>query len=124
MKQMKEEFEANYATAQKDEAKAAADFVALKATKNEEIAAGSDKKLTKETEIADATEKSANAKEDLEATQQQLEADSEFLANLKAQCDALDKEFAERSKTRTEEMAAVSEAIGIITEEDSNEMMR
>merc|ERR1719506_1131276 len=33
--------------------------------------------------------------------------------------------FAERSKTRSMEMAAISEAIGIITEdEDANEMMR
>ena len=43
-------------------------------------------------QIADATEKSSNAKEDLAATQQQLAADSEFLASLRQQCDALDKE--------------------------------
>merc|ERR1719265_2560477 len=81
-------------------------------------------KQTKETESADASEKSATAKEDLAATQAQLAADTDFLASLNAQCDALDKEFAERSKTRSEEMAAVSEAIAIITDEDSNEMMR
>merc|ERR1719163_266082 len=65
MKQMKEEFEGNYAQAQKDESRAVSDFEALKTGKNEELAAASDKKLTKETEIADATEKSSNAKEDL-----------------------------------------------------------
>jgi len=125
LKQMKEEFEGNYAQAQKDEKQAVSDFGEMKATKNEEISAGTAKKTTKETEIANADEAAATAKEDLAATTQQLNADTEFLANLKVQCEALDKEFAERSKTRSMEMAAISEAIGIITEdEDANEMMR
>merc|ERR1719331_2615624 len=48
LKQMKEEFEGNYAQAQKDEAKAVSDFGELKSTKNEEISASSEKKQTKE----------------------------------------------------------------------------
>jgi len=122
LKQMKESFEDNLATAKKDEATAVSDYEALKSTKNEEIAAAQDKVTTKSGEQADAEEISANSKTDLAETQETLAADSEFLANLREMCSNLDKEFAERSKTRNMEIAAVSEAIGILTDDEAHDL--
>merc|ERR1719160_2252258 len=122
LKQMKESFEDNLATAKKDEATAVSDYEALKSTKNEEIAAAQDKVTTKSSEQADAEEISANSKTDLAETQETLAADSEFLANLREMCSNLDKEFAERSKTRNMEIAAVSEAIGILTDDEAHDL--
>jgi len=69
----------------------------------------------------DTAEKNAAAKQDLAGTQAALAADTEFLANLKGQCASLDKEYSERTKTRTEEIAAVADTIGILTDDDAHD---
>merc|ERR1719379_1436539 len=61
----------------------------------------------------------AAAKTDLEDNQKTLEADTGFLKNVNMSCDEFDKAWEERRKTRAEELLAVSEAIGILTEEDA-----
>merc|ERR1719258_792474 len=76
----------------------------------------------KSTEQATAEETAATSKTDLAETQETLAADSEFLANLREMCSNLDKEFAERSKTRNMEIAAVSEAIGILTDDEAHDL--
>jgi hypothetical protein len=55
----------------------------------------------------------------LEDNQKTLEADTGFLKNVNLSCDTFDKAWEERRKTRAEEILAVSEAIGILTEEDA-----
>merc|ERR1719473_187405 len=122
LKQMKESFEGNLASASAEEKKSEADFQSMKAAKNEEIKAASDKVLNKEGEAADADEKNAAAKEDLASTRETLAADTEFLSNLKQMCNNLDKEYAERTQTRTLEQAAVSETIGILTDDDAHDL--
>merc|ERR1719478_1961492 len=86
LKQMKESFETNLANAGAEEKKSEADFQSMKAAKNEEIKAASDKVLNKEGEAADAA-----AKEDLASTRETLAADTEFLSNLKQMCANLDR---------------------------------
>ena len=71
----------------------------------------------KEQEIGDTAEKNAADQQDKADTEAALAADTEFLANLKAQCASLDKEYEERTKTRTEEIAAVADTIGILSDE-------
>merc|ERR1719408_741346 len=93
----------------------------MKAAKTEEMQAATTQVGNKETAAGDAAEKNAAAKQDLADTQAALAADTEFLANLKAQCAALDKEYAERTKTRTEEIAAVADTIGILTDDDAHD---
>merc|ERR1719352_2099440 len=65
---MKESVEINLANAQKDEAESQADFEALKAAKEQEIAAGTELGDTKTQELATNDEKNAQAKEDIEST--------------------------------------------------------
>merc|ERR1719420_1743641 len=74
-------------------------------------------------EMADSNEKNAETKTNLEETQNQLAADTEFLANVKKMCATADEDYEARSKVRGEEIAAVGEAIGILTEDDSKDAM-
>jgi len=110
------------ASATAEEQKSEADFQSMKAAKTEEIKAAQDKALNKEGEAAEADEKNASAKEDLAATRETLAADTEFLSNLKQMCANLDREYAERTKTRTEEIAAVQDTIGILTDDDAHDL--
>merc|ERR1719407_20820 len=64
----------------------------------------------------------AEAKEDLEDTTSAMEADQAFLVDLKERCSVSDKEWEERSKVRSKEISAVTEAIGILTDEDAHDL--
>merc|ERR1719421_1216150 len=118
---MKEEFESNLSAEQKNEEQAASDFAQLKKAKEDEIDAGTTKMKADSQTLADSEEKLADAKETLEGTRGALAADTEVLASLKLQCQQTDKDFALRQKTRAEEIAAVSEAISILTDDDARD---
>merc|ERR1719364_43050 len=64
----------------------------------------------------------AEAKEDLEDTTGAMEADQSFLVDLKERCSMSDKEWEQRSKTRSLEIAAVGEAIKILTDDDAHDL--
>merc|ERR1719324_1477908 len=121
LKQMKETFETNLSSSQKEEMQSQAAYDDLKAAKESEIQAGSDQKDTKTQELADTDEKLAQAKQDLEDTRNSLGADQKFLMNLKETCQMTDQEFEERTKTRAEEMKAVSEALAILSSDDAHD---
>merc|ERR1719161_3171714 len=65
----------------------------------------------------------SDAKEDLELTRNQRTEDVEFLRNLKLTCQDLDRQWADQSKVRSEEMKAVTETIAIVTSDDAKELM-
>jgi hypothetical protein len=123
LKQMKEEFETNIPKAEAEEEEAVAKFKELKASKTEEIKAGEDQVETKTVEMADAKEKNAKSKVDLEETNASFKADKEFLMNLKLKCDDAQNEYDKRKKTRGEELTAVSETLAIITDDDNRETL-
>merc|ERR1719473_2353191 len=93
LKQMKETFESNLSTSQKEEMQNQAAYEDLKAAKEGEIKAGEDQKDTKVEELANTDEKLAQAKQDLEDTQNSLTADQKFLLNLKEICQQTDQEW-------------------------------
>jgi len=118
---MKEEFEANLSQEQKDELKGQEDFDAMSAAKKAQISTGKEKLDALEAANADNQKALSDAKETLEMTRDQRSKDVEFLRNLKLTCQDLDKQWAARSKTRSQETEAVSEAINIITSDDNRE---
>jgi len=124
LKTMKEDFETNLSQEQKEEIKAVADFKAMSAAKSSQIAAGKEKLDEIEGANADNQKALSDAKENLEMTRDQRSKDVEFLRNLKLTCQDLDKQWAERSKTRSAETKAVSEAISVITADDSMDLLR
>merc|ERR1719243_235137 len=121
LKQMKETFESNLSSSQKEEMASQQSYDDLKSSKEAEIKAGSDQKDTKTQELADTDEKLAQAKQDLEDTRNSLAADQKFLMNLKETCQMTDQEFEERTKTRAEETKAVSEALAILSSDDAHD---
>jgi len=121
--QMLEEFEKNLSTSQKDEIKAKEDYEALAAAKADSIDTGKAKLDAMEAEDAGNAKALSDAKEDLELTRKQRSADVEFLRNLRVTCQNLDREWEARSKTRSQEILAVAEALEIITSDDNREML-
>merc|ERR1719313_2679910 len=115
LKQMKESFESNLSSSQKEELANQKAYEDLKAAKEEEIAAGQSQVETKTQELATTDEKLANAKQDVEDTRASLSADEKFLMNLKETCQMTDQEWEERQKTRQLEIEAVSKALAILS---------
>jgi hypothetical protein len=122
LKQMKTEFESNLADMQADEKKAVTQFADLKGAKTSEIAAGEEMAKEKTALLGKTKVQLAEAKEDLEDTTSAMEADQAFLVDLKDRCSVSDKEWEERSKTRSLEIAAVGETIKILTDEDAHDL--
>jgi chromosome segregation ATPase len=121
LKQMKEEFETNLASAEANEKTANEAYDQLKASKDKEIKALGDQVESKTVELAKSNQGVANDKESLDDTEDALAADQEFLADLKKRCANFDEEFAARKKLRTEEITAVSETIAILTDEEAQD---
>jgi hypothetical protein len=121
---MKEEFEANLSEEQKNEKKAQEDFEEMAKAKEAQIATGKEKLDALEEANADNQKALSDAKENLELTSEQRSKDVEFLRNLKLTCQDLDKQWELRSKTRSAETQAVSEALKIITADDSMDLLR
>mmetsp|Transcript_20884 Transcript_20884/g.44611 ORF Transcript_20884/g.44611 Transcript_20884/m.44611 type:complete len:816 (+) Transcript_20884:107-2554(+) len=121
--QMLEDFEKQLAAGRSQEEVNKGNFEALKETKTAEIAASQKKLDQTQVEGADNTKALADAKEDLAKTRSQRSADVTVLQNLKVTCNDLDSKWQERSETRAAETKAVSEAIRILTEDESRELL-
>merc|ERR1719161_2030474 len=122
LKQLKEDMEKDLDENQKAELKAQEDFAALKAAAETEMATQKKQQAAHEAELAEITEKHAQAAQELEDTEEQLALDREFLANLKKKCEASDKEFAERTRSRMEEIAAVQDTIKFLNSDEAYNM--
>merc|ERR1712078_829731 len=122
LKQMKETFETNLSSSQKEVMANQKAYEDLKAAKEAEIKAGQDQIDSKTQELADTDEKNAQAKEDLEDTKKSLSADEQFLMMLKEKCSMTDAEWEERQKTRQAEMEAVSKALAILSGDDAHDL--
>merc|ERR1719331_202560 len=124
MKQMLEEMQKSSAEADAEEAKAAAAFADLSASKNKEVevATGAiESKTVRSGELAVSTVQAQNALDDSE---DEL-ADAEKMAStLKVQCAEKTTEFQARSKLRSEEVAAISEAIAILNDDDALDVFK
>jgi len=122
LKAMKESFEQSLAGSRKDEEKGLSDFTELKATKEEEIAAGTDQIEAKTQELAATDEKLAQDKLDLDDTTESLSADEKFLMNLKETCAMNDAEWEQRQKERQLEIEAVSKALAILNSDAAHDL--
>merc|ERR1719473_651063 len=119
---MKETFESNLSTSQKEEMTNEKGYQDLKAAKEEEITSGQEMINEKTQELATTDEKNAQAKEDLEDTSNTLAADEEFLATVKDQCAAFDAEMEERTKTRRMEMEACSKVVAMLNSDEAHDL--
>jgi chromosome segregation ATPase len=122
LKNMRETFEANLESSQKEEAENQQAYEDLKAAKTEEIKSGQDQVDAKTEALGATDEKLAQDKVDKEDTEKTLAADEEFLGNLKEKCQQSDMEYEARSKERTNEIAAVSKALEFLSSDEAHDL--
>merc|ERR1719428_1851923 len=122
LKQMKESFEANLNSAQIEETADNKEFEEMKAAKTAEIAATEASLDEKKTLLGTASFNKAKADQDEEDTQEILNADTKYLAMLKATCATADADFEMRRKTRIEETTAVTKALGFLQSDEAQDL--
>merc|ERR1719159_178889 len=66
----------------------------------------------------------AQMKNDLGDTEEALAADKDFLANLEKACAAKEAEWKVRVQTRTDELAALADAIKMLNDDDALELFK
>jgi len=74
--------------------------------------------------IGDLGVKIVAMKEDLSDAEESLLEDKKFLGDLDKNCAAQEKEWAERSKTRQEELLALADTIKILNDDDALELFK
>merc|ERR1719206_186691 len=110
------------ATAAEDEAKAS--YEGLVAAKAKEIAALTQSIESKTERSGELAVKLAGAQNDIEDTQESLEEDKKFLADLKKNCATKEDEWAEITKTRNEEILALADTIKLLNSDDALELFK
>merc|ERR1719201_2253815 len=87
-----------------------------------EINARKEQVMDKTAALSAAKEELAHSKHELGMTKKQLTADEAFLVELGDRCANADKEYAESTKMRATEIAAVSEALAIVMDDSSRDL--
>jgi septal ring factor EnvC (AmiA/AmiB activator) len=122
LKNMKDEMEKDLSELVATEKRDHESFNELKAAKTNEIGLNEKAVIEKEKRIgglALALSEDSHALED--ATEEKANAEK-FLANMKEQCATVEKDKAMRMKMRADEIAAISEAVNILNDDDALEV--
>lgn len=106
------------------EEKAKKDYEALMAAKQKEVDAAIAAIESKIKRIGELGIEIVNLKEDLDDTSAAFMEDQKFLADLKKNCGSKEKEWAERQKTRQDELVAIADTIKILNDDDALELFK
>jgi len=124
LKQLQENMEGELSEATKAENEAIAEFDALVAAKEKEIAAATAAIETKTERAGEVAVEIVSLKNDLEDTKEELGADEVFLMELKKSCATKAKEYEERVSMRAQELVAISETIKILNDDDALDLFK
>merc|ERR1719453_494332 len=124
LKAMKDEMDKDLNGAISDEEKSASGFTELAAAKKSEIAAASSAIETKTQRSGELAVSVVTTADDIDDTTKELGDLQSFLANLASQCATKKKEWSERTQVRAEEIAAISEAIKILNDDDALDLFK
>merc|ERR1719421_2851452 len=124
LKTMKDEMDASLNGAVGDEEKAAAGYAELAAAKKEEISAAGSVIESKTQRSGTLAVTITTTKGDIKDTTNEMEDTEAFLANLKVECAEKKKEWAVRCQIRAEEVAAISEAIKVLNDDDALDLFK
>merc|ERR1719440_1622827 len=116
---MKDDMEASLKEAIAEEEKAVAGYADLKASKEKEIELASEAIETKTARAGELAVSVVTTKDGLDDAAKEKADTEKFVATLKEQCGTKEQEFAKRSQQRAEEVAAISDAIGILNDDDA-----
>merc|ERR1719335_1417648 len=121
---MKDEMDKDLGGAVGAEEEAVKAFEAMTAAKKSEIAAASEAIESKSVRSGELAVEITTTADDIEDTTAEMNDTQAFIANLASMCATKKKEWAERSKMRTEEVAAISEAIKILNDDDALDLFK
>jgi len=124
LKSMQDEMVKDLDEATADEKQAALGFGELKDAKEQEIKVAGEAITAKEKRTGDLKMSLVMDKNSLEDAQDENADATKYLANLKEQCATKMKERDERKKMRTDEIAAISEAIKILSDDDALDVFK
>merc|ERR1719456_735428 len=124
LKQMKEEMEGSLAEGIANEEKAVAGFGELKASKEEEQAVATKAIETKQGRAGELAVSVVQVANDIEDTTEEVADSEKFAKTLEKECGTKEKEWAVREKLRAEEIAAISDAIGILNDDDALDVFK
>merc|ERR1719487_1768894 len=124
LKAMKDELSRDIAQLEKDEAAAVSGFTSMKASKEKEIEFADESIESKKERVGTLAVEIVKNKDAVEDSAAEAAAAKKFAATLDKQCASKKKEWAEISKMRADEMAAIGEAIGILTDDDALDVFK
>jgi len=124
LKQMKDDMMGDLADITKQEEEAKQQFVELKAAKEKEIAAATKAIEEKTKRVGELGVEIVNIDNDIEDTSEAVAENKKFLADLAKNCDTKKAEWEEATKTRNEELLAISETIKILNDDDALELFK
>jgi len=124
LKQMGDTMQKDLETIVATEKDSVASYDDLMRAKGKEVAANSKAIESKSKRVGELGVKIAEMKIDLDDTQASLLEDQQFLKNMDATCAAKTEEWALITKTRGEELVAISETIKILNDDDALELFK
>merc|ERR1719473_377813 len=124
LKAMKDDMEAELKDAIAAEEKSIAGFTDLKASKEKEIEMATEAIETKMGRAGEVAVSVVQTKDALEDANEEAADTTKFLATLEKDCATKEKEMAERTKMRNMEITAISEAIGILNDDDALDVFK
>merc|ERR1719287_353063 len=124
LKQMKDTMEKELADATAAENESIANFEALVAAKEKEIASNSAAIESKTSRLGEVGVSIVTMEEDLDDTTKALMEDKKFLANLETDCKTKEAEYDVVKKTRGEELIALGDTIKILNDDDALDLFK
>merc|ERR1719160_189426 len=124
LKQMKSEMDKSVAEGIANEESAKKGYAELKAAKDQEIEVAAESIEAKEKRLGELTVSVSQNTEGLEDAKVEKEDSEKFLATLKVQCVEKKKEWDARFKLRKDEIAAISDAIKILNDDDALDVFK
>lgn len=124
LKSMKDELSRDIAQLEKDEASAVAGFTSMKDSKEKEVEFADESIESKKERVGTLAVEIVKNKDTVEDAAAEAEAARKFAATLEKQCAAKKAEWAAVCKARADELAAIGEAIGILTDDDALDVFK
>jgi hypothetical protein len=124
LKSMKDELSRDLSSMAKSNEAAVKGFDSMKSSKEKEIEFADESIESKKERSGTLAVEIVQAKDGIEDSAAEAAKAEKFAATLVTQCAAKKKEWAERSKMRSEEIAAIGEAIGILNDDDALDVFK
>merc|ERR1719478_18675 len=124
LQQMRDNFKDDLAASTKTEEDAEKTYNELKAAKEKQIAAQESELREKTTRVSTQKGTLAETQENHEDTTSALEADENFLIELKENCKAKQAEFDQNAVDRSNEVKAIGEAIKILNDDTALDLFK